>query len=322
MHSLKLICDTRERKIQDRINSEFSKPFIFAKSKGYLNCCIRQLQIGDYLIVEEIDDTEKILAVIERKTLKDYGASFKDGRHNNKAKLLNLKSTSGCKIFYIIEGPLNPDYCTEYAGIKFQNIHASEHDLMIENDIMVLRTQDGEHTARELKMLCESYLRVISKGVNVCEDFTGDERAKLTFDELMKKSVFTPEEELQKSKVLAWATIPRVGEPTAEKVAAEFKLCDWILGNIDIEKISSFTYNGRKNNSLINALSLKPNLEMQVNILSQLKGFSKKSAMELLTQISLEEILLDNEKIKDVRLGKRGNKLTAERCEKIKLFLS
>ena len=122
---VELICDTRERAIQDSINAEFSKPAVFAKTKGEMVCNVKQVEVGDYAIEVE----GRLVAVFERKTLKDYGASLKDNRHANKAKLLNARFASGCKIYYIIEGPLNPDYNSEYAGIKYKNILASIHEI-------------------------------------------------------------------------------------------------------------------------------------------------------------------------------------------------
>lgn len=371
---IKLICDTRERKIQDNINTEFSAPLVFAKSAkaGKISCEVRQIDVGDYIITRD----NAALAVIERKSLTDYAASFKDGRHTNKAKLLNFSSLTGCKIYYVIEGPLNPEYDTEYAGIKFQNIQASIHDLMIEHGIIILRTQNGAHTAKELKMLCESYLRVsandLAKSTRIAElptdSFIGDQIAKssipsdlaksdnsselqyvhpidnptdsitdrqnailgssnipvrhaISFEEALKKSVLTPEEELCKARVFAWKTLPRVGEPTAAKLAEEFALSDWITGNLDQAKVQAFTFNGRKNSAVTNLLSAKPSIEMQANILAELKGFTAKSAVELLLQVSLEDILLDKP-TDHVRLGNRKTRFTVERKAKIKLFLS
>jgi ERCC4-type nuclease len=325
-----IYCDTRERKVQDHINAEFAKPFNFAKTKGQISCEVKQLEIGDYIILLN----DEPVAVIERKSLKDYGASFKDGRHVNKAKLLNFRSNSqDCKIFYIIEGPLNPQYDTEYAGIKYKNILASIQDLQICDSIFIIRTADVQQTASDLFMLCESYLRISAKPV-VLQTFSGTSetgetngegetppRAKLTYEEVLAKSVLTDNEKMQKNRVMAWASFPRISEMCASKIVEEFKLSNWILGTLDQAKVSSFTINGRKNNILIKLLSLKPSLEMQVNILAAMNGFSKKSALDLLTQISLEDILL-NKPYSHVGLGARKTALTAARIEKIKEFLT
>lgn len=386
---IKLICDTRERKIQDNINAEFAAPLVFAKSAkaGKIKCEVRQIEVGDYIITSGQSDAQIPLAIIERKSLTDYAASFKDGRHTNKTKLLNFSSITGCRIYYVIEGPLNPEYDTEFSGIKFQNIQASIHDLMIEHGIIILRTQNGAHTAKELKMLCESYLRVsadlakstrkstdsadLAKPIHKLDElvdsanlsdktdlatavFAGDAvessdtpcqyvnpidqsdetlvetqnrlttdppRHAMTFEEALKKSVFTPEEKMIKDRVSAWETLPRIGKYTAAKLASEFTLSDWILGKLDQLQIQGFAFNGRKNNVVSNLLNAKPSIEMQVGILAKLNGFGDALSAELLSQISLEDILLDKPS-DHVRLGNRKTRLTTERKAKIKLFLS
>jgi ERCC4-type nuclease len=388
MEKIKLVCDTRERAIQDHINAEFRKPLVFAKSRGTLTCEVRQIDVGDYAILHG----DNPLAIIERKSLKDYAASFKDGRHANRVKLLNFRLLTGCKIFYVVEGPLNPDYETEFAGIKYQNILASIQDLMIEYEIYIVRTLNGEHTAKELRMLCESYLRLLAKPdrlaaqqlsntngsiiqktdqPNISDIFSADladdnsvvdsqesqrqdgqwqyvhpldsgdmiklkdgcvidrqdghrqdgHRQKLTFDEALSKSVLTPQEKLERSRMMAWGSLPRVGAPTASKLAVEYSLADWVTGKITPESASAFTLNGRKNNTVTTLLGKKPSLEMQIGILSQAEGFSKKSAAEIVTQISLKDILTGKDG-SHVRLGAKGTKLTKNKCDKIILFLS
>jgi ERCC4-type nuclease len=312
-----LVCDTRERAIQDAINLEFSAPNIFANTatRGTIECSVQQVEVGDYSIL----NGETVLAVFERKTLKDYASSIKDGRHNNKVKLLNFRNYTGCKVFYIIEGPLNPDYNSDFAGIEFRKIHASEHDLMLKDGIFIIRTQNGEHTARELKMLCESYLRAESE-TKVSDSFSAEKRETITYSEALLKCKLTPEEQLQKARVNAWFSLSRVGETTAAKIATEFKLSDWILGKIDVEKAKNFTYNDRKNNIVTTYLITKPTNELLVPVLSALKGFTKASSQELLGQVSLEDILLGKTTM-HVTLGARGCKLTDGKKQKIIEFL-
>lgn len=341
MSAIKFYYDTRERAIEDNIIAEFSKPHNFAVTKGTIELVKEQLDVADYLIVLD----GKLAAVIERKTLKDYSASFKDGRSANKAKLINARNTSGCQIYYVVEGAINPDFHTEYAGIKYQNILASTNDLMIRDNIFVLRTIDATHTCKTLKMLCESYLRLQQKeakkvsaefaaetttisdindetiNTNSVNDNIVASRSEISFEEVLSNATFTPEEKLKKSRVEAWATIKGVGPPTAAIIATQFKLSDWILGKIDINTLGNFTFNGRKNNKLVAALSLKPNLEMQIKILAEMMGFSPKSARELLTQYSLEDLLLDRD-FSHVRCGTRNTKLTREKINKIKNYLS
>lgn len=309
---VELICDTRERAIQDSINAEFSKPAVFAKTKGEMVCNVKQVEVGDYAIEVE----GRLVAVLERKTLKDYGASFKDNRHANKAKLLNARIGSNCKIYYIIEGPLNPDYDTEYAGIKYKNILASIHDLMIKDGIFVIRTQDGQHTARELRMLCESHIRV--ERSRPVEEFSGDDRAPVSFEEVLVAAKLTLDEKLSKCRVDAWKSLPGIGNPTAIYLATQYRLADWIKGEL---KVDNFTFNGRRNNKVGNLLSNKPTKDMQISILACSGGLTVNTATEIIEQYTLDDLLADVD-YSSVRFGSKQVKLTKARVAKIKSFLT
>lgn len=321
MNTVKLICDARERKIQDSINAVFNEPLLFkvSESKGKLECEVKTLSIGDYHILE---NDENLLAVIERKSLKDYGASFKDGRSENIKNLLNLQlEYPSCKIFYVIEGDFNPDYDTEYAGIKWQNISTDIYQLSIRYGIIIIRTKNGAHTAKELKMLCESYLRnleYLNEEANKGEDKT---RFKGSYEEALNKAKPSPEEKLLNSKINAFATIDRVSPNVAATVIQKYKLSDWILQRIPQDEINDFKINGRKNNALINALKEKPSIDAQKKILSCMAGFSSKTAAEIVDQIQLDDILT-GKSYDHVQYGTRNTKLTKKRVEAIINFLN
>ena len=59
------------------------------------------LTVGDYLIKYK----DKDVLVIERKTINDYCASIKDGRHREQKKRLLTKYTKN-QIIYLVEGNL------------------------------------------------------------------------------------------------------------------------------------------------------------------------------------------------------------------------
>lgn len=359
---VELFCDARERAIQDSINGEFTKPAIFAKTVGEIVCTVKQVVVGDYTVTVD----GQVVAVMERKTLKDYGASFKDNRHANKAKLINARNLTGCQIYYIIEGPLNPDYETEYAGIKYKNILASINDLMIRDGIFIIRTQDGNHTARELKMFCErqSSLQVLQPHPNLITDnqiielqtsdsFSGDttsimsadhaevceqdnsdptsvvcgqDRSRITFEELQTAADLTPEEKLCKCRIEAWKSLPGVGNSTAIHLASQYSLADWIMGKFadpesDLAKsAANYKFNGRRNKRVSELLISKPSAELQVGILAAMSGLTVASATEIISQYPLDN-LLANVDYSAIRYGTKKTKLTKQRVERIKSFL-
>jgi hypothetical protein len=134
----KLIIDTREKKVS-RHTAEFAG----------LNVSIGQITTGDYAIMRG----DAIVAIFERKSLKDYGSSIRDGRHENKAKLLALRAKTGCRVFYIVEK--RPDPNQSYGGVPWSTIRASIVRLMVRDGITVIYTDNTLHTARELRYMME-----------------------------------------------------------------------------------------------------------------------------------------------------------------------
>lgn len=79
---------------------------------GTLNYNIERCSTGDYIISlrsnkSEIDTHYITAAIIERKTWSDLSGSIKDNRMSHQlAKMSEMKRTTGCLVYYIIEGKL------------------------------------------------------------------------------------------------------------------------------------------------------------------------------------------------------------------------
>jgi ERCC4-type nuclease len=129
-----------------------------------------QMTTGDYSI---IDPADRVMAILERKTLNDFGASIKDGRIANKEKLVKLREKTGCTIVYIVEGInpgnsslssnptqtaantlINPD--AVYNGIKYSSIESHIFHLMVRDNITVLYTMNTIDTAHILGRFVQS----------------------------------------------------------------------------------------------------------------------------------------------------------------------
>jgi ERCC4-type nuclease len=151
---INVIADTRERAVFDTLRQSLDKDMIELRSV--------QINTGDYLIcVGESDgDTGEectILACVERKSLNDYAASIKDGRHANKQKLIDLRAETNCAIFYIVEGAITPSESTKFNRIPYKNIESSIFNLMVRDSIHVIRTKDINGTADALLKLSRAY---------------------------------------------------------------------------------------------------------------------------------------------------------------------
>lgn len=62
----------------------------------------KNLELGDFIIYDEIN--EKIVLIIERKSLADLEASIKDGRYSEQSFRLQNSETHNHNIIYLIEG--------------------------------------------------------------------------------------------------------------------------------------------------------------------------------------------------------------------------
>ena len=143
-----IIIDTRERNVLRHAVELKDTPHT-----------IKQITTGDYVI----HNAGKIMIVIERKSLEDYAASFKDGRHDNKEKLLKLREETGCTIMYIIEGPAYPNPKSYFGNIAYANIESSIFHLMIRDGISCVFTKDTLGTAQLLARLVKSVDTLIAK---------------------------------------------------------------------------------------------------------------------------------------------------------------
>jgi|TARA_B110000858_G_scaffold35620_1_gene39909 ERCC4-type nuclease len=90
-----LLVDTREPvSIKNCIN--------FLNQDNKYNIRVQNLEIGDYIIYDEINDIK--LIVIERKSLTDLDSSIKDGRYREQSLRLNNLDLHNHNIYYLIEG--------------------------------------------------------------------------------------------------------------------------------------------------------------------------------------------------------------------------
>jgi ERCC4-type nuclease len=113
------------------------------------NAVHKALDIGDITV----SSNGIPFLVFERKTIKDYVASIKDGRlHEQKARLLEWRSQASCnKVLYIIEGwtefpMVGASYMLQ--GVSVQAIVTSVINAMIRDNIHVIFTSDEADTAR------------------------------------------------------------------------------------------------------------------------------------------------------------------------------
>jgi len=162
-----LIADARERAVTPFLEEALARIKLPLASRLIAG---RQVNTGDYLICHRTsatDATPRIRACIERKTLLDFAASFKDGRHANIQKMRDLRTQTGCQLYYIIEGPAFPSRARRFGRIPYGSILTAITHLMVRDNVMIIQTESEAHSAARLADLLDAFDRVR-------ETFVGD----------------------------------------------------------------------------------------------------------------------------------------------------
>lgn len=142
-----LVADERERLVIPHLRPLLTDQQLFVKT----------INTGDYLVCRleanfDGPPTVKVIACLERKSLKDFSQSLSDGRHENRQKMLELRAKTGCQLYYIIEGPAfkNPE-SNIGSGRKYKSILSSMTTMPLANGIHVLQTLNVQNTAERLR---------------------------------------------------------------------------------------------------------------------------------------------------------------------------
>lgn len=145
-----LVIDDREQKVYPHLLVEAAE----------INYVKRRITVGDYVLVNR--KTKQILAVFERKSLEDFGASLKDGRHLNHKNLTDLRKTTGCRIIYILEGPAHPKPTQTFARIEYSKIESCVFHLMMRDNILPMLTMNTQHTVQKLVSFIKSMCNLMN----------------------------------------------------------------------------------------------------------------------------------------------------------------
>ena len=142
--SYSLVIDYREHNIKDYFDN-----YDFSKDKNLKNIVynVENLDLGDILIKKD----EKVVLIIERKTLQDLYSSINDGRY--KEQKIRLKNNYNSKqILYIIE-----ECNVKFIKNKFSNFESIINGAIINSifrdNIKLIRTKSIDDTIIYIKTL-------------------------------------------------------------------------------------------------------------------------------------------------------------------------
>ncbi len=283
---------------------------------------------ADYAILSPPPEC-RLLAVIERKTLDDYAASIKDGRHANKAKLIKARKQTGCRIIYIVEGrdpaTRSDPQATQATccRIPYSTIESSMIHLSLRDDIAHYRTRDSTHTARMLANMVKYYNSFLADGLPLpapSPHMNASQNAEdETEDPMDSISLLTVVHKKTTHQIVCemWGEYRGITSDSADNYISLWSLKDVIDKNISREELMNTQIRSRKlSRVVINSISSQDKT-METKLLARAPDISIVVARELMDKHSLREILaMSTEELSNICVGKRQNRLGVK-AEKI-----
>lgn len=255
-----LVVDNRERAVFDEIER------IFTNGNSDVIIEYKQLNIGDFIIMED----NCIRACIERKTLTDFIASIKDGRYENKDKMIKLREQTSCRLIYLITD-------AKYEDMPF-NIQAAVNHLILRDDIHVIYNS--------LDILSE-YIRV----------YTVMKLPLVLHEPVNITEIRTP---LELEVIKCWTTIPGISTTVASELVKRFSIYEFL----NLPQIQYDFKIANRNISQPVQVALEKFRTENTNILSGIIGISTATA-DIIGQTLLIRNMADISVFNDVKIGGR-----------------
>lgn len=220
--------DQREQSIKDIISESDSVKY-------------EMLESGDILFRNV--ETEKIICIIERKTIPDLVASIKDGRYKNQKKIL-LDKYNTTTICYIIEGLFS--FCPQDVyihGISHDTICSCILNTQLRDKINVIQTNNVSETCDVIRHI---HTRLCKTPDIYCFDYS-----KQCDDIIRKDKIYSAHD----CYISQLCQIPGVSKKTAIIISTEFPSMKDLLAKIEDNNESIFdnlkTSKGRKISSAV-----------------------------------------------------------------------
>ena len=230
----KYIIDDREHFISKRI-TQFSE----------VEATVLRIEVGDIALL--LNDV--IIAVFERKTISDLSSSIKDGRYDNKEKMIECREKTACKLFFIIEGEWwlfgkkpskneeslfgkKPSKNEESLGLlPYSTLESSLFHLQMRDDIHIIHTKNVEDTIGALNSFAKSIMSLHKKypPTNIPQRGAGNA------EELLVKKIKSDDEILCE----IWCALPGIGKVKARTLSKKYTIAEYIMNNVESLKSSN-----------------------------------------------------------------------------------
>ncbi len=265
---------------------------------------ITRMTVGDYAICYK----DSIIAAFERKSLEDLSASCKDGRYDNKSKLIDLRQKTGCTVYFLIEGWAPKKAAKPVGGIPWGYLESACDHMAIRDRFQFLYTRDAVDTANRLQRFVRSMQSLVNKGELECNDEPNVEllaaKQEVHDDDIVR---------------MMWSVFPGVAVTTADAFMKRFTLHEVVKGKADIENTTMS--DGRAVNKRVILNMKKIDKKQQIKLLSCVPGVSTATATELLRERNLGQILsYDAGAISMCKVGKPEKNFGDKRAANVKKY--
>jgi ERCC4-type nuclease len=282
-----LVADARERAVIPYIEDVF-EDYAFV---------VKQVLTADYHICRQSAGGDVvILAAIERKSHEDFSASFKDGRHRSISKMLDLRTETGCLLFYFVEGPAFQDPTHRIGGIPFGNILAAITRMMVVDGIFVVQTENQAHTAKRLADFVHAFDTL---------DFATRVHENVLVPDVLTKRV----EETDVDAVTSmWACLDGVSVTTGKALTHAFSVEELVTRVTTDEIIALKTDTGRpiKKQAIESLVGLREgSLELAVKLVSGIRSITPAVARRLLETTGGLSGLCKHKELSAVRIAQK-----------------
>jgi len=275
---------------------------------GGIKYKITRLTIGDYAICLG----ENIIASIERKSLEDLAASVKDGRYDNKSKLIDLRTKTGCAVYFLIEGWIPHKASSLIGNTPWEYLESACDHMTIRDKFLFLFTRDTGDTASRLARFVSSMNTLNAKG-----ELHFEVRPDLPpAIELLSIKHEIKDEDVVRA---LWSCFPGVAVVTADAFRKRYCLADVIRGRVLVQDMT--LEDGKHVNARITKHMSSIDRKLRIRMLACIPGISAVTAGELLTGRTLAQLLsYDVGAISIVKVGKPERNLGEKRAGNIKHY--
>lgn len=277
-----LLCDERERKV-----TQHFKDFSYK---------ILTMTIGDYAICYK----DKYSTIIERKSLRDYAASIRDGRLENLNKLLEFREKTNARIIYLIEGLPPKDGKKLISRIPYSTIESSIFHTILRHNIVVMWSRDDADTANILERFVKSSNTLYDKEPGLLE-------GNMIIEGSYEKEVQIKHEKSDDQILRGiWSVLPGITFTNCTHLMENFAITDLIIG-IDPEQlkiIKNASTDKPFTQKVINSITKLQTPDV-VKLIAAVPGISKETATILIKQIEWKKFdQYSEEDLSSILIGK------------------